>query len=280
MVFDHAPFDSLKPLGGQLCSSFKHLNNAGSKEHMKSSVISAFSVFAVILFARAAATAATSSENTDSLTGKWRGSFAPTSRMGVLQAKVNLTPEKMAQAVSITGIWKGSFDKVGPSGRVTPAPFSLNIRKDGARLTGMAGPSPQEQVPISNGRVEGDKIMLEAPHPPVGPNMKFDLSLTNGHLQGTARMEERPEKVPSRPLRAVLVQSGDEISGQVGFQADQRFAIKHGRREKDKILLETDEDGLLVNYVLHVMSGRLEGEAKMEHDGHLITAKVTLEPES
>src|ERR1700741_301764 len=74
----------------------------------------------------------------NSVTGEWEGSFTPTSRLGALRARVDLTRDggpitqgqaKSVAGVDLTGVWNGAFDKIGPSGRVTHSPFHMSLRQ-------------------------------------------------------------------------------------------------------------------------------------------------------
>ena len=230
--------------------------------------------------AAAADSAAPARLDEQALAGKWQGSFTPTSRLGTLQARVDLTRQASSSSGNLSGLWKGRFDKVGPSGRVTPAPFYITLQQEGTKLSGTAGPAKEEQVKIVNGRTNGAKILFEAPHDPSGPEMKFDLKLVNDHLEGTVRLDEKEEKVPSRPLWASLTQRGDKISGEIGFQGDRPLVVKEGIRKRDKVAISTDTDGLIIEFDLRLANDRMRGEARLEHDGHLIKAKVELRHEN
>jgi hypothetical protein len=63
----------------------------------------------------------------------------------------------------------------------------MDLKQSGAELTGTAGPSAEEQLPIQKGKVEGDKITFEVQT--NGPLMKFELALVDGHLKGEAKAE-------------------------------------------------------------------------------------------
>ena len=227
----------------------------------------------------------------NSVTGEWEGSFTPSSRLGALRAKVDLTrdggPVAQGQATSLaeanlTGVWNGAFDKIGPSGRVTPSPFHMSLRQEGTRLTGTVGPSEVEQVEIMNGRVEEEKIFFEAPHPPDGPNIQFSLELTDHHIHGTATLAPKEERIQGRPMHASFVQHGSEITGNIRLGQDQPVGIQKGKLDKNKILVEAaDADvminaDVIINLELTLVNDSIKGDATLEHDGHLIRAKVDL----
>ena len=63
-----------------------------------------------------------------------------------------------AMAGDVTGTWTGTFKVSGGDHTV---PQVIVLKQDGKKLTGSAGPEPQEQYPIENGKVEGDHVTFE-----------------------------------------------------------------------------------------------------------------------
>jgi len=122
-------------------------------------------------------------------------------------------------------------------------------------LSGTAGPSETEQVEILNGRIDGLKILLEAPHDPGGPIIKFDLRLADGHMKGDAAMEPRPERVPSRDLHATFVQRGEAVFGL-------RLLTLANERGEAQIILEAA--GMLAEASNQVSTTTLSGQIERE----------------
>jgi len=63
-----------------------------------------------------------------------------------------------AAAVDVTGTWSGTFKVSGGDHNV---PQIIILKQDGNKLTGSAGPDAEEQYPIENGKVEGDRVRFE-----------------------------------------------------------------------------------------------------------------------
>ena len=88
--------------------------------------------------------------------------------------------------VDVTGKWSGSFNPIGPNGETKESTALLVLKQSGADITGTVGPNEDEQFPIQKGKIEGDKITLEADHD--GHTMKFDLKLVADRITGEAQV--------------------------------------------------------------------------------------------
>ena len=88
-------------------------------------------------------------------------------------------------AANISGKWAGSLDVVHADGSVDPdqAFLSLDV-KDGV-VTGTAGNSPNDQSPLTSGKVTNNRVTFDIPLD-AGKVVKFDLSLDGNHMHGTA----------------------------------------------------------------------------------------------
>lgn len=84
-----------------------------------------------------------------------------------------------AFAADASGKWAGTFtpEEGGPTDGV------VILKQDGAALTGTAGPNDGEQLEISNGKIDGNKVTFEIKHP-NGMNLKIDLVLDGDSLKG------------------------------------------------------------------------------------------------
>jgi hypothetical protein len=91
-----------------------------------------------------------------------------------------------AAADSVTGKWTGSF-AITLDGETRDEKAYLDLKQNGTELTGTGGPSADEQWPIKNGKVEGDKLTFDVQS--NGPLIKFNLTLADGHLKGEAKAE-------------------------------------------------------------------------------------------
>lgn len=88
----------------------------------------------------------------------------------------------------ITGKWSGSFDVTAPDGGVKNSTAFLILKQAGSDITGSVGPDEDQQFPISKGKIEGDKITIEADH--EGHTLKLALVLAGEHIKGDASMEQ------------------------------------------------------------------------------------------
>jgi hypothetical protein len=88
--------------------------------------------------------------------------------------------------VDVTGKWSGSATMIGPNGETKETPALLMLKQSGTNITGTVGPSADEQFPIQKGKIEGDKITLEADHD--GRTMKIDLVLAADRITGELNM--------------------------------------------------------------------------------------------
>lgn len=69
-----------------------------------------------------------------------------------------------AADTDITGKWSGSFTLTGPNGEAKDDTAYLVLKQNGSEITGTVGPNENDQVPIGKGKIDGDKITLEANH--------------------------------------------------------------------------------------------------------------------
>ena len=87
-----------------------------------------------------------------------------------------------AGAADVSGTWSGTLKITGPDGQTQDDTIHLILKQDGGKLTGTAGPSAGEQLPIEKGAVEGAKVTMELPVPQGA--FKFDVALDGDHLKG------------------------------------------------------------------------------------------------
>jgi hypothetical protein len=96
-----------------------------------------------------------------------------------------LAPVLMA-ADDLTGKWSGSF-VITSDGGIKDSTAFMDLKQNGAELTGTAGENPDKQWTIQKGKVEGNKITFELQTD--GPVIKFEMTLIDGHLKGEAKAE-------------------------------------------------------------------------------------------
>ena len=86
----------------------------------------------------------------------------------------------------VTGKWSGSLNMTAPNGETKESSALLVLKQSGTDITGTVGPNEDEQVAIQKGKIEGDKITLEAEHD--GHSIKFDLVLAADRITGEVNM--------------------------------------------------------------------------------------------
>ena len=87
-----------------------------------------------------------------------------------------------ASAADATGTWSGKLNVTGPDGQQQEDTVYLILKQDGGKLTGTAGPSADQQLPIDKGSVTGNKVSFEVA---LGQaTFKFDIALADDHLKG------------------------------------------------------------------------------------------------
>jgi hypothetical protein len=98
-----------------------------------------------------------------------------------------------AKPVDLTGTWTGTFTPEGSD----PGGAHLALKQKGAELTGTAGPTPEQQTAIANGKVTTVKGVTGAifeTTTPQGLLMRFDVKLTDGRLKGAVTAERDGQK--------------------------------------------------------------------------------------
>jgi hypothetical protein len=84
----------------------------------------------------------------------------------------------------VTGVWTGTFTPDGDE----PGPAHLVLKQEGAKVIGTAGPKPEEQMAIQNGKVEDGKLTFEVANDKA--TMKFVLKLEGDEIKGDVSREQ------------------------------------------------------------------------------------------
>lgn len=88
-------------------------------------------------------------------------------------------------AEDFSGKWSGTFSGTASDGRQVTENIFLNLVHKGPELTGTAGPSPDRQWKILNGKVDGNKLAFDVAPEGEGPeNIRLTLALVEGRLKG------------------------------------------------------------------------------------------------
>jgi hypothetical protein len=106
--------------------------------------------------------------------------------VGMVSVVLLLAPVLLA-ADDLTGKWSGSFVITFPDGKSKDSMAFMELKQNGAELTGTAGEGPDKQWAIQKGKVDGNKITFEVQTDE--PLVKFELTLVDGHLKGEAKAE-------------------------------------------------------------------------------------------
>jgi hypothetical protein len=85
----------------------------------------------------------------------------------------------IAMAGDATGTWSGTFKA---SGADHDTPQIIILKEDGVKLTGSAGPDAEEQYPIENGKVDGNRVTFEVTSGEW--RFSYDLRRTQDEMKG------------------------------------------------------------------------------------------------
>jgi hypothetical protein len=97
----------------------------------------------------------------------------------------------------VSGKWSGSFDVTGPDGETKADTAFLNLKQDGNKITGTAGPNEEHQFDIKTGKIDGDKIALEV-ELEDGNVLTFDLALAEEHIKGDVKGQMGDQKMTAK----------------------------------------------------------------------------------
>ncbi len=100
----------------------------------------------------------------------------------------------------VSGNWHGSFRVDGGDHDV---PQLLFLKEEGTKLTGTGGPDATERYPISNGQVNGDRVIFEL----TTGDWKFFYDLKNSGLRMSGKL--------------VLKSANDSRSADITLKKDQ-----------------------------------------------------------
>jgi hypothetical protein len=100
-----------------------------------------------------------------------------------------------AMAADVSGDWSGAFI---PEGMETGTAY-LKLKQSGATLSGTAGPSADEQWPITNGKVDGNTL-TGVTTSPEGVAYKFTLTMTTGgdHITGNVEVSSGGQSIKAK----------------------------------------------------------------------------------
>lgn len=92
-------------------------------------------------------------------------------------------------AGELTGKWSGKFDITTADGELRPDSAVMNLKVDGTKVTGTAGPNEDQQWAIRNGKLEAGKLTFDVvPEGDGGESgsLVFDLVFDGDAIRGSA----------------------------------------------------------------------------------------------
>lgn len=98
----------------------------------------------------------------------------------------------LASGAELAGKWKGAVDR--PDGG-SPMNVYLELRQNGETISGDIGYSPDETAPISNVKLEGDKLSFEVATSEV--LYKINLAAADDALKGNVVAKRDGKDMPA-----------------------------------------------------------------------------------
>jgi len=92
-------------------------------------------------------------------------------------------------AGDLTGKWSGKFDITNSNGETKPDSAVMNLKVDGTKVTGTAGPNEDQQWTIRNGKLEAGKLTFDVVMEGDGDDkgtLVFDLVFDGDTIRGSA----------------------------------------------------------------------------------------------
>ena len=103
-------------------------------------------------------------------------------------------------AGELTGKWSGKFDITTADGESKADSAVMNLKLDGTKVTGTAGPNEDQQWTIRNGKLEAGKLTFEVV--PEGDNDKgslvFDLVYDGETIRGPVSGHDGDNKLSAK----------------------------------------------------------------------------------
>ena len=123
----------------------------------------------------------------------------------------------LARAADVSGTWKGEFDFQG-----TPVPLTINLKIDGAKVTGTVEGLPTTPAEIHDGAIEGDTVSFWINSDYQGQTYKlvykgkiaadqinFDFGTEDGSWSSPLTVKKSPDVAAAPPAPAAPDVTGD-----------------------------------------------------------------------
>jgi hypothetical protein len=94
-----------------------------------------------------------------------------------------------ALAADFAGRWRGEAVIDGQT-----APVYVTLLVEGATVKGTGGPTPNDQDPVANGKIEGNRVSFDVTPGRTSP-LHFELSSDGEWLKGTVKVKHNGQMV-------------------------------------------------------------------------------------
>lgn len=116
--------------------------------------------------------------------------------LAALMTSAVLAFPALAQAADTQSMWKGNIVTIFPDGRSENAAMVLILGGPDGQMTGTAGPSEQQQSPITH-LSEGAQVQFDT-NTPADRQLHFKLRREGSQLRGAAEGQADGRKVTAR----------------------------------------------------------------------------------
>jgi hypothetical protein len=99
------------------------------------------------------------------------------------------------------GTWFGSFVVTNPNGKISHDVAAIVLERNGAEITGTAGPTIDQQMPFSNAHITGNSLSFTVN---AQGGIAFELHGTANHLEGTASGNSLKAQLDLAPAPGLL----------------------------------------------------------------------------
>jgi hypothetical protein len=112
-------------------------------------------------------------------------------RRGIISVLPVLLFGLTLNAGDITGKWAGGGELTLTNGETRSTTAYLEIRQNGQEVTGNAGPGPEQLLPISKAKIDGDKLTFEVIQSTNSGDVlyTFEFTVSGGKMEGTVKSE-------------------------------------------------------------------------------------------
>jgi hypothetical protein len=103
-----------------------------------------------------------------------------------------------AAPTDVTGKWDGRLSATRPDGTAVDDSVLLILTQKDNAVTGTVGENEGDRHPITSGKVDGDKVVLEARHAENGREYRLELTLKGDELNGVLTSGDRRADIKTK----------------------------------------------------------------------------------